>query len=496
MKVESSPARCTMRRVVSTSLTDSRTESRPASRFAGKRVHFIGIGGSGMSGLARVLLDSGAIVTGSEPRGNEQTRLLAERGAHISDQQLGRFLSREVDLVVRTAAVPDSNVEFQIATKMGLRTVKYAQLLGEVMGERLGVAVSGTHGKSTTTAMIAHALLSAGKDPSFVIGGTVPQLGGGSRSGGSNIFVAEACEYDRSFHNLAPTVAVITNIDADHLDCYRDIDDIIESFRDFAALVPDDGRGKIIAAAEDRVAQALSIFDPSMIEWCALETAATWTARSLGIVSGCHAGRILHNGKPVAELKLRVAGRHNLSNATLAIAACHACGLAPQPAANAIGTFLGVDRRMTEMGRTATGAVIVDDYGHHPTEVRATLEALRERYQPRRLIAVFQPHQASRTRLLMDEFATAFASADVVLLPEIYFVRDSEEDRRSISSAQLARRLTENGVDAKFLPTFDLLTEHLSAESRSGDLIVTMGAGNVWEVGKRLLADCGIPAAD
>ena len=495
MKVESSPARCTMRRVVSTSLSDSRTESRPASRFAGKRVHFIGIGGSGMSGLARVLLDSGAIVTGSEPRGNEQTRLLAERGVHISDQQLGRFLSREVDLVVRTAAVPDSNVEFQIATKMGLRTVKYAQLLGEVMSERLGVAVSGTHGKSTTTAMIAHALLSTGKDPSFVIGGTVPQLGGGSRSGGSNLFVAEACEYDRSFHNLAPTVAVITNIDADHLDCYRDIDDIIESFRDFAALVPDDGKGRIIAAAEDRVAQALSIFDPSMIEWCALETPATWTVQSGGVENGCHTGRVLHDGKPVAELKLRVAGRHNLSNACLAIAACHACGLPAAEAAAAIGTFLGVDRRMTEIGRTPAGAIVVDDYGHHPTEVRATLEALRERYQPARLIAVFQPHQASRTRLLMDEFAVSFGEADLVTLPEIYFVRDSDEDRRSISSAQLVRRLVENGVDARFLPTFDRVVEFLSAESRAGDLIVTMGAGNVWEIGRDLVADSGMRIA-
>jgi UDP-N-acetylmuramate--alanine ligase len=484
-----------MRRVVSTSITDSRTESRPASRFAGKRVHFIGIGGSGMSGLARMLLDSGAVVTGSEPRGNEQTDDLAGRGVHISDQQLGRFLTRDVDLVVRTAAVPDSNVEFQIATRMGLRTVKYAQLLGEVMSERLGVAVAGTHGKSTTTAMIAHALLSCGKDPSFVIGGTVPQLGGGARSGGSEIFVAEACEYDRSFHNLAPTVAVITNIDADHLDCYADINDIIESFRDFASLVPADGPGQIIAAAEDRVAQALMPFDPAIIQWCALETPAEWTVHSAGIVGGCHTGRIVHHGQPVADLKLRIPGRHNLSNALLAVAACHACGLAPQPAADAIGTFLGVDRRMTELGQTSSSAIVVDDYAHHPTEITATLEALRERYGPSRLIAVFQPHQASRTRLLMDGFADAFASADLVVLPEIYFVRDSEDDRRLVSSAQLARRISERGIDAKFLPTFDQVIDFLCEQSRAGDLIVTMGAGNVWEIGKAIVCDREIRAA-
>lgn len=480
-----------------TSRTESRSpvhldvgSSAPPSRFTGKRVHFIGIGGSGMSGLARILLDSGAVVTGSEPQPNEQTRSLVERGAKISPEQFGRLLCREVDLVVRTAAIPDSNVEYQVAVNMGLRTVKYAQLLGEVMGERFGVAVAGTHGKSTTSAMIAHALLACGKDPSFVIGGTVPQLGGSSRSGGGEAFVAEACEYDRSFHNLAPTVAVITNIDADHLDCYRDIDDIIDSFRTFAELVP--AEGKIIAAAEDRVAQALHVFDPSMVEWCALETPAAWTTRSLGIENGCHRGHILRHGLPAAEIRLRVAGRHNLSNATLAVAACAACGVEPQRAADAIGTFLGVDRRMTEIGRVpGVDAVVVDDYAHHPTELLATLDALRERYQPRRLIAVFQPHQASRTRLLIDEFSRAFPSADLVILPEIYYVRDSAEDRRAVSSAQLARRIQAAGGDAAFLPTFEQVVEHLRSVVRDGDLVVTLGAGNVWEIGKALVASDG-----
>lgn len=495
-----------MRRdVAHSNLPTSRTDSRSPihrdvgagpspSRFFGRRVHFIGIGGSGMSGLARILLDSGAVVTGSEPQPNEQTRALVERGARISPEQFGRLLCRDVDLVVRTAAVPDSNVEYQVAVNMGLRTVKYAQLLGKVMGERLGVAVAGTHGKSTTSAMIAHALLACGHDPSFVIGGTVPQLGGSSRSGGGPAFIAEACEYDRSFHALAPTVAVITNIDADHLDCYRDIHEIIESFRDFAELVPESGR--IIAAAEDRVAQALHVFDPAMIEWCALETPAEWSTRSLGVEQGCHRGEISRAGRPVAEIRLRVAGRHNLSNATLAVAACAACGLEPQRAADAIGTFLGVDRRMTELGRVpGVDAVVVDDYAHHPTELLATLDALRQRYQPRRLIAVFQPHQASRTRLLLDEFSRAFPSADLVVLPEIYYVRDSADDRRSVSSAQLARGLTARGVDATYLPTFELVTAHLRSVIRDGDLVVTLGAGNVWEIGKALVAGAGLRIA-
>src|SRR2546423_4054685 len=219
-------------------VNELRTESLSASKFAGKRVHFIGIGGCGMSGLARMLLDGGAIVSGSEPKPNPQTFELSQRGAKITRDQLGELLSHEIDLVVRTAAVPDTNQEYLAARAYGVTTIKYAQMLGEVMAERFGVAVAGTHGKSTTTAMIAHALLQCGADPSFVVGGTAPQLGGGSRSGASRYFVAEACEYDRSFHHLRPRVAIITNIEEDHLDCYRNIDEIVESFREFAKLVP------------------------------------------------------------------------------------------------------------------------------------------------------------------------------------------------------------------------------------------------------------------
>src|SRR6266550_8633835 len=230
-----------MPRQMSSVVREPRMESRSASRFSGRRVHFIGIGGSGMSGLARMLLDNGAIVTGSELKPNSTTLELTVRGVKIDRDQLGRFLTRDIDLVVRTAAVPDTNIEFAAARKLGIHALKYAELLGQVMAERLGVAVAGTHGKSTTTAMISYALLQCGADPSFVVGGTVPQLGGGSRSGGGKPFVAEACEYDRSFHNLRPKIALITNIEEDHLDCYKDLDEIIDSFRAFAWLLPPDG---------------------------------------------------------------------------------------------------------------------------------------------------------------------------------------------------------------------------------------------------------------
>ena len=241
------------------------------SRFAGKRVHFIGIGGTGMNGLAHVLLDAGASLSGSEVNLNRQTQLLAARGVKISGTQNGELLSPQVDLVVRTAAVPDWNTEFKAAKAYGIETIKYSELLGQVMQERLGIAVAGTHGKSTTTAMIAFAMAECGADPSFVVGGAVPQLGGGgSRSGSGPGFVVEACEFDRSFLKLFPTVSLILNVEEDHLDCYKNLDEIVTAFADFAALVPPQGR--MIANGQDaNVARALKIMSARSSGWVLLD---------------------------------------------------------------------------------------------------------------------------------------------------------------------------------------------------------------------------------
>ena len=462
--------------------------SRSASRFAGKRVHFVGIGGCGMSGLARMLLDDGAIVTGSEPRLNPQTFALVNAGAKIGRDQTGEMLSTETDLVVRTAAVPDGNREWTAGQTLGIPGMKYAELLGEVMAERFGIAVAGTHGKSTTTAMVAYALLRCGADPSFVVGGTVPQLGGGSRSGGGDAFVAEACEFDRSFHHLRPRVAVLLNVEEDHLDCYHDLDEIVASFHQFAALVPAGGR--ILANGQDEhVATALNGLDRP-IETVGLDGDLTWSTRPQGLTGGCYHGEVSHHGRPVAELALSVPGRHNLFNATMAVAACAAYGVSPDRAAEALRTFTGVDRRMSEVGHVghrSDGAVVVDDYGHHPTEIRATLAALRERYQPKRLFCVFQPHQHSRTRFLLEDFAASFAAADQTIVPDIYFVRDSEAERHRVSSKELVERIEQAGQRALHLSDFGDIVRHLRAEAKTGDLVVTMGAGNVWEIGRDLV---------
>ncbi|MBC7785049.1 MAG: UDP-N-acetylmuramate--L-alanine ligase [Burkholderiales bacterium] len=459
--------------------------ARPISRFTGLHVHFVGVGGSGMSGLARMLIDCGALVTGSDRRGNRQTAELMQMGAQISFEQRGELLSPTTDLVVRTAAVKDDHTEMKAADELGLQSIKYAQLLGEVMRERHGVAIAGTHGKSTTTAMTAFALLKCGLDPSFVVGGIVPQLGGvGSRSGSGEAFVAEACEYDRSFHNLAPRVAVITNIEEDHLDCYKDIYEIIESFRKFSHLVPSDGL--IIANGRDANVAKAVMDTAATIESVSLGDDTIWSTHRRGIVAGCHQGQVWYRGRPVTTLRLSVAGEHNLLNATMALAAAHACGADINEAAEALGQFKGVDRRMTAMG-SVNGATVVDDYAHHPTEVRTTLQALRERYAPRRLICVFQPHQHSRTRHLLEDFATSFSAADEVVMPDIYFVRDSEEERRSVRAADLVHLINAGGHNALHIPSFGDIVAHLRATVRSGDLVVTMGAGNVNEIANDLV---------
>ncbi len=467
-----------------------RTESRQNSIFSGKRIHFIGIGGCGMSGLASVLLDAGAVVSGTDAKASPVTIELARRGARVDYVQDGTMLDDRMNLVVRTAAIPEHNREYRRACEMGLVQTKYAQLLGQVMGERLGIAVSGTHGKTTTTSMVSLALLEKGADPSFVIGGTVKQLGGSSRSGGGAPFVVEACEFDRSFHNYHPKVAVITNIDTDHIDFYtKGLTEIIESFEVFARLVPPDGL--IIANGQDKnTLRALRGIE-TRIEWVGIDDVETldWAVRDTGLVGGCHTGDVFHCGKLVAKLRLSVPGKHNLFNATAAIAACAAAGLSPADAADAIGKFEGADRRMKSVGRT-NGAIVVDDYGHHPTEIRTTLEALREKYSvrsPARLICVFQPHQHSRTRSLLSEFGKAFVDADIVVLPDIYAARDSDEDKRSVSSADVVDLINRNGGNAVHMPQLGDAAEHVRQIARPGDVIVTMGAGNVWELGCMLV---------
>ena len=443
-----------------------------------------------MSGLAAVLLAGGAVVSGSDRCASPATVRLSEAGAAVRIGQSPANIPETCHLVVASAAVSPDNPEYAEAQRRGIAIIKYARLLGRLMSESVGLAIAGTHGKSTTSAMVAYVLLRAGLDPTYVIGAVAPQLGGSSRAGGGEFFVAESCEYDSSFLNLRPTIAAILNIEEDHLDYYKDLDAIVASFAAFASLVPPAGR--LIVNGEDRnVARAVAGVSAA-IETFGTDESCHWRATGLEIIEGSYAFTLARGGVVQGRCRMMLPGRHNVYNAAAAAAVAIHCGVAPQQALDYLGEFHGADRRITLRGQEK-GILVVDDYAHHPTEIQASLRAVRERYQPARLWCVFQPHQHSRTRFLMKDFARSFGQADTVLLPQIYFVRDSETERANVSGGDLAAQIRLQGGDAQFLDTFERILDHLRAHVQPGDLVLTMGAGDVWKVAdeylRRLRAD-------
>jgi len=454
------------------------------SPFAGKRVHCIGIGGSGMCGLAHMLLTMGAVVSGTDRTASAVTRKLSEMGVAVGYEEGTAALPADVELVVYSAAIKAEHAERVEAERRGLKIFKYAQMLGQVMSLKWGIAIAGTHGKSTTTALTAHILLSAGRDPSFVVGATCPQLGGSARSGKSELFVAEACEYDRSFHNLRPKVAVVLNVEEDHLDCYKDIGEIVESFGVFMSQV--DPAGVIITNAADANCLQAAKRAQARVETYAIDGTADWQASGVRRYQGKAHFAVTYKGKPMGRLSIGLPGRHNVGNALAAAAAATHFGVPWKEIAAATETFRGADRR-SQLLAEINGCWVVDDYGHHPTEIRATLLALRDYYRPQRLICVFQPHQHSRTRFLLEDFARSFVHADVTIVPNIYFVRDSDADRKAVNAEMLVEKIQGHGREAMYIPEFKDIVKHLQETLRSGDLIVSIGAGPVWEVTDELV---------
>ncbi len=451
---------------------------------AGLRVHMIGIGGCGMRGAARVLMRAGAKVSGSDRNQSGALVLLSEQGVDIHIGSKPSHVPADCGLVVHSAAVKDSDPELIEARVRGIEVVKYSQLLGLLMSRKMGIAVAGTHGKSTTTAMIAYVLQQAGLDPSFVIGAGVEQLGGGSGVGDGDQFVVEACEYDRSYLNLRPRYGLVLNVDEDHLDYYRGIEEIIASFHDFASLVPADGL--LVVNGEDRNTMRAVEHAPATTETFGVQGLFDWRAEILDAKRGSYCFRVLRKGQPLTEMTPGIPGRHNVYNALAATAVCFYCGVKPEVIAGALGEFRGAHRRMTLRGCIG-GVTVLDDYAHHPREIQATLKAVREFYNPRKLCVVFQPHQHSRTRFLLNDFANSFGAADVVIVPDIYFVRDSEAERGLIEAKDLVDLIRLRDGEARYDPDFDSITKWLCREIRSGDVIITMGAGNVWQVADSVL---------
>ena len=451
------------------------------SELSGKRYHFVGAGGIGTSGLAKLLLKNGAVITGSDMERTAVTDSLSVLGAEIHIGHSAENLPQELDAVVISAAVKPSNPEFAEATSRGIKIFKYAEMLGELMDAYSGIAIAGTHGKSTTSGWLSVVMENAGKEPSFIVGADVAQLGDSSGAGGGEHFIAEACEYDRSFLNLHPEIAVILNIEQDHLDYYKDIDDIIDAFADFANGIKPGGT--IVANGQDsNIAVLLKRLDPSIkVQTFGWDWTCHVSAHNLELVDGKYQFDIYYGTMLIGKVCIGLPGEHNIMNCLAVTAAGIVAGLSREDIVNCLGSFVGIDRRI--MLKAKIGDItILDDYAHHPTEIKASLSAIRQKYAPKRLWCIFQPHQYSRTRFLLDDFAESFKLADITIVPEIYFVRDTEAAKKQVNSEMLVERICNSGSEALFIDSFNGICNHLTQHVEPGDLVVTMGAGDIWKV--------------
>ncbi|MFZ0033685.1 MAG: UDP-N-acetylmuramate--L-alanine ligase [Sedimentisphaerales bacterium] len=452
---------------------------------AGKRFHFIGAGGIGMSGLAQLLIKHKAIVSGSDQMASEVTEKLCETGADIKIGHKEHNLDPVTDAVIISAAVREDNPELKLARRENIKVYKYAQMLGELMNLYDGIAISGTHGKSTTSGWLVYLLKQAGLDPNFIIGAKISQLDSSFGVADGKYFVAEACEYDRSFLNLKPQIACILNIEADHLDYYKDEAEIVEAFEQFAKGIKQGG----VLIANGRDANVAKVMDSCLrrndngirYETFGLDENCNFYAKNLQLNNGLYTFDIYHNGKLLGATKISLPGKHNVLNALAVTAMAVNIGLPPRQILQLLPDFTGVERRLMLKGQVGQ-ITILDDYAHHPTEIRASLAAIRQRYQPKRIWCIFQPHQYSRTRFLLDDFAESFKLADITIMPEIYFVRDSQAEKKEINSQILVERIRANGTEAVFIDSFERICDYLKKKVNPCDLIVTMGAGDIWKV--------------
>jgi UDP-N-acetylmuramate--alanine ligase len=447
-----------------------------------QQIHFVGIGGSGMSGIAEVLLNLGYTVTGSDLKASPATERLSSLGARIHKGHQGEDVS-SAHVVVTSTAVRGDNPEVLEARRLGIPVIPRAEMLAELMRLKYGVAVAGSHGKTTTTSMVALVLDRGGLDPTVVIGGRLGVLGSGARLGKGEFMVAEADESDRSFLKLSPTLAVVTNIDREHLDTYKDLSDVQEAFLGFVNKVPFYGAA-ILCLDDGPIQDILPRVERRVLTY-GLSPQAQVFGRDAQIGPTSSTYTAVHEGRALGSLTLSVPGAHNVLNSLAAVAVGIDLGVPFAKVKEGLESFLGVDRRFQLRGE-AGGVMVIDDYGHHPTEIRATLETLRLRAGKRRCVVLFQPHRFTRTEHLWDEFCRAFHQADVVLLTDVYSA--GEEPRPGINSEELARAIGEKGHrQALYAGELPQATERLMSLVREGDVVLTLGAGSVWSAGEELL---------
>lgn len=467
-------------------------------------VHFIGIGGISMSGLAEVLLEEHFSISGSDAKESELTKKLEQSGAVIYYGQCADNIRPGTDLVVYTAAIHDDNPEYQAAKAQQIPMLSRAELLGQIMRNySQSAAIAGTHGKTTTTSMVTQILLAAQTDPTISIGGILPAIGGNIRVGHSAYFVTEACEYTNSFLHFYPKYSMILNIEEDHLDFFKDLNDIRHSFRLFAENTAADGTliinheignlDELLYGLDCKVVtygfDSCCSYYPHQISYqesgFAQFTIMRGTHKTVHTESDGSSSRFLSwkETEKVCDVTLRVPGRHNISNALAAAALAVEMGLPAKAISEGLHAFCGTDRRFQVKGNV-NGATVVDDYAHHPTEIKATLDAAAS-YPHSRILCVFQPHTYSRTKAFLDDFAASLSAADVVILADIYAAR--ETDTLGVSSLNLLEKLKEHGTECYYFPSFDEIEKFLLKFLMNGDLLITMGAGDILKVGEDLL---------
>ncbi len=448
-----------------------------------QNIHFIGIGGISMSSLANVLLSRGFKVSGSDQKESELTLELKEKGATIYIGQSAENIKDDIDLVVYTAAIHEDNQELCAAKEKNIPCVVRADFLGSLMQNyKKAICVSGTHGKTTTTSLISQIMLDADTDPTIMVGGILPAIGGNTRIGHSDNFITEACEYTNSFLSFFPTIEVILNVQADHLDFFKDLDDIRNSFKKYTRLLPKDGTLVINGEIEN-----LDYFTEGLECNCltfGINGDFDFTAKNISYDNFAHASFDFYKANNlVGHVKLNIPGEHNVFNCLAALTCAYSLGINLEVACKSVSNFEGVDRRFQYKGEV-NGITIIDDYAHHPDEIKATLNAAKK-CPHKKLWVVFQPHTYSRTAALFDDFADALSLADAVVLADIYAAR--EQNTFGITSKDLQKKLTELGSEAYYFESFEEIEKFLLKNCVNSDLLITLGAGDVYLVGENLL---------
>ena len=455
-----------------------------------RHVHFIGIGGISMSGLAEILLGEDFVISGSDAKSSPLTQALEKKGATVYYGQRASNITEGVDVVVYTAAIHPDNPEFACAKEKGIPMLTRAELLGQIMRNYdTPIAISGTHGKTTTTSMVSHILLAGNCDPTISVGGILPAIGGNIRVGESETFVTEACEYTNSFLSFFPKISIILNMDADHLDFFKDIDDIRHSFRLFMEKLPAGGI-LVINSEIDRWQELTAGLACEVVTFGLENSGAEYIACGLTYDDKAHASfDLMHREeggyRKITSIHMNVPGVHNVKNALACAAIALEEGITPEDIAAGLAGFGNAHRRFEYKGKIG-GVTIVDDYAHHPQEIEATLAAARE-MRTGRIWCAFQSHTYTRTQALLDDFARSLSAADEVLLAPIYAAR--ETDTLGVSSQDIADRIEKLGTKAHSFDSFDEIETFILTNCNPGDLVITMGAGDIYKVGEHLLGN-------